>query len=562
MKVIINESEHGLEYAWEVVSACEKAGIQCIADERPNGEILFYDPKGRKYATDKELMDADVQIWDLFGDNGQKTDLYDEVMLDAVGKDFEKFSVKWNASQKQVGEKDIMATKNCSRIIGNYNETRIVGKRKPSKEFLDKVEKFKKKWRSLGKPKADDEEDYVDDFGDSVNGIEAQVSEGRDYLDDFKPIDSAFLDDDDPDFDLDDDGWSNDPDNYEYQDRMERRRKKAKADGKKVCFRCGDIFDPKDGGGVTKCGDEFCPGCSIDRKDMIVKWFKDQMDESLDSSVVYKRNTVGTMDEKMSDWYREAYPTDSEMADEMEIVGSTFNDLWRDLNLGRDVYKTIGADDSIVRERVFQHLSELTGKQYRTIYNMWLKSVDESFDSAVVYWKPLPDDQWPPSTFGGVHDIEGVLNEVKFMAQQCPEGDVPEIDHIKIGNKEYDERDIDRVRRGMEKDEIEMYRENYEDDPRDWSASEGEVEIMWTKDFPECGIESGDTDHFVVDYDLVLPNEYDLESNCLKEEVCNLIRKEYPDLDFDETDFDITNEREFWGDEATRHIYPYDECDI
>lgn len=443
-------------------------------------------------------MDADAQIWDLFGDNGQKTDLYDEVMLDAVGKDFEKFSVKWNASQKQVGEKDIMATKNCSRIIGNYNETRIVG----------------------------------------------------------------------------------------------------------------------------------------------------------------KRNATGTLDEKMSNWYREAYPTDSEMADEMEVVGNTFNDLWRDLNLGRDVYKTIGADDSIVRERVFQHLSELTGKQYRTIYKMWLKSVDESFDSAVVYWKPLPDDQWPPSTFGGVNDIEGVLNEVKFMAQQCPEGDVPEIDHIMIGNKEYDERDIDKVRREMEKEEIEMYRENYEDDqrdwsanedeievqwmiddkelgiesgeietvvidldlvdcfeelvyqvelalekahggmrfdyydewilvdadnllkrfgynmnesesnggtfddPRDWSASEGEVEIMWTRDFPECGIESGDTDHFVVDYDLVLPNEYDLESNCLKEEVCNLIRKEYPDLDFDETDFDITNEREFWGDEATRHIYPYDECDI
>jgi hypothetical protein len=105
------------------------------------------------------------------------------------------------------------------------------------------------------------------------------------------------------------------------------------------------------------------------------------------------------------------------------------------------------------------------------------------------------------------------------------------------------------------------FTEGYEDDPRDWSASEGEVEIMWTRDFPEAGIEAGNTDNFVVDYDLVLPNDYDMESNCLKEEVCNLIRKEYPDLDFDETDFDITNEREFWGDEASRHIYPYDESD-
>ena len=67
-------------------------------------------------------MDADVQIWNLFDDNGQKNELYDEVMLDAIGKEFEKFSVKWNEYQKQVGDNDIMATKNCSRIIGNYNE--------------------------------------------------------------------------------------------------------------------------------------------------------------------------------------------------------------------------------------------------------------------------------------------------------------------------------------------------------------------------------------------------------------------------------------------------------
>ena len=100
------------------------------------------------------------------------------------------------------------------------------------------------------------------------------------------------------------------------------------------------------------------------------------------------------------------------------------------------------------------------------------------------------------------------------------------------------------------------------DDSNDWSASEGEVEIVWTTDFPEYQIEVGDTDHFVVDFDVVLPNDYDIESNCLKEEVCRLIRKEYPGIDVAEYDFDITNEREFWGNQADSRIYPYDESEI
>lgn len=101
------------------------------------------------------------------------------------------------------------------------------------------------------------------------------------------------------------------------------------------------------------------------------------------------------------------------------------------------------------------------------------------------------------------------------------------------------------------------------DDPRDWSASEGEVEIMWTVDYPEFGIESGNTESFVVEYDDVAPdNEYDIENNGLRDEICRLIGKEYPDLDFEPYDFDILNEREFWGDEAGRNSYPYDESGI
>ena len=246
------------------------------------------------------------------------------------------------------------------------------------------------------------------------------------------------------------------------------------------------------------------------------------------------------MDDSIADWYRDAYPTDSEMADDMDRVGSTFADVWKALNRGEDVYEVIGADDSIVRERVFQKLSELTKKSYRTIYKKWMMASEsndfgENMESAVVYWK---DNGAKPLVIDQVHSLVEAIDVLDEMMDDEPEGDLPEIDHIKIGNKEYGE---DEIMKCMD----DMFLEN---NNRDWSASEGEIEIMWTRDFPEVGIEAGDTEHFVVEYDDVVDNEYDIESNGLREEVCRLIRKEYPDLDFEDYDFDITNEREFWGD--------------
>lgn len=87
---------------------------------------------------------------------------------------------------------------------------------------------------------------------------------------------------------------------------------------------------------------------------------------------------VPGMDELVVDWYREAFPTDTEMFSDLEAAGATFGDVWNALKSKKDVYAAIGADDSIVRERVFEHLCELTGKKYDTVYNMWLRSADES----------------------------------------------------------------------------------------------------------------------------------------------------------------------------------------
>lgn len=92
------------------------------------------------------------------------------------------------------------------------------------------------------------------------------------------------------------------------------------------------------------------------------------------------------MDELVVDWYKEAFPTDTDMFEDMEDAGSTFADVWDALDNGEDVYAVIGADDSIVRERVFEHLAELTGKDYDVIYNMWM---DAAYDYVDDFGEPV-----------------------------------------------------------------------------------------------------------------------------------------------------------------------------
>ena len=79
------------------------------------------------------------------------------------------------------------------------------------------------------------------------------------------------------------------------------------------------------------------------------------------------------------------------------------------------------------------------------------------------------------------------------------------------------------------------------DNPNDWSASEGEVVIVWdTDEYEDFGIFAGDEEMVVVDYDLV-----DTYADLINE-VYMLLCKKYPDLDFVPSDFVIANEDEFW----------------
>ena len=78
----------------------------------------------------------------------------------------------------------------------------------------------------------------------------------------------------------------------------------------------------------------------------------------------------GTIDGKIKEWYTKNYPTD-ELGEEMNDT-NTFEDLSNALNKGDDVYDTMGVGDSLIRERLFEHLAKIKGEKYEFIYQKWL----------------------------------------------------------------------------------------------------------------------------------------------------------------------------------------------
>lgn len=75
------------------------------------------------------------------------------------------------------------------------------------------------------------------------------------------------------------------------------------------------------------------------------------------------------MNERIRDFYTKTYP-DDELGYEMNAQ-MTFESLYKVLGVV-DVYELIGVGDSIVRERLFERLSELLGVDYNVVYNKWL----------------------------------------------------------------------------------------------------------------------------------------------------------------------------------------------
>ena len=118
MKVIVSESNLGIEYVADVISSCEQNGIECIVDDN-SSEILYYDPKNHKYSTDREIHNADTSIHELFKDKAA----YDTTMSNAEGDKFKEFAVKWNGLQKKDDGDEVFKTKHCNPIRGNFSES-------------------------------------------------------------------------------------------------------------------------------------------------------------------------------------------------------------------------------------------------------------------------------------------------------------------------------------------------------------------------------------------------------------------------------------------------------
>jgi len=79
-----------------------------------------------------------------------------------------------------------------------------------------------------------------------------------------------------------------------------------------------------------------------------------------------------TKDMNIKEYYLNEYPTDElglELNENVSFIGLLIN-----LYEGNDVYDYIGVGDSLVRERLFERLSNILNKPYNYVYGLWLNS--------------------------------------------------------------------------------------------------------------------------------------------------------------------------------------------
>lgn len=72
----------------------------------------------------------------------------------------------------------------------------------------------------------------------------------------------------------------------------------------------------------------------------------------------------------IKNWYSENF-ADDELGEVMN-ENVTFEGLFETLKSNNDVYGYLGVSDSIIRERVFEKLSEVLNCDYDYIYKLWM----------------------------------------------------------------------------------------------------------------------------------------------------------------------------------------------
>lgn len=83
------------------------------------------------------------------------------------------------------------------------------------------------------------------------------------------------------------------------------------------------------------------------------------------------------INENVRDWYMKAYPTDQEGT--IINSGLTFSSIiiiLAGLSPTNDIYYWLGVNDSLIRERIFNHLATLLNWNYDKVYELWMKNTD------------------------------------------------------------------------------------------------------------------------------------------------------------------------------------------
>lgn len=79
--------------------------------------------------------------------------------------------------------------------------------------------------------------------------------------------------------------------------------------------------------------------------------------------------TPSDPNENVATWYKTNYPQDTWAANKLN-TNITFSYLWHYIKQGVDFYQIVGGD-SIVRERIFEEISNRLNVPYSTVYNEW-----------------------------------------------------------------------------------------------------------------------------------------------------------------------------------------------
>jgi hypothetical protein len=94
-------------------------------------------------------------------------------------------------------------------------------------------------------------------------------------------------------------------------------------------------------------------------------------EEFILAEVTKKKNTKSGKKNTIKDWYIKNYPTD-DLGEELNEI--TFEELWNEDYKKYNIYQVMGVADSVIRERLFEHLAEIKGVTYGEVYRKLFSS--------------------------------------------------------------------------------------------------------------------------------------------------------------------------------------------